>query len=665
MKLRELRSSNVLQELPAWGISLLINLAILIPLHFIVHEARSEPEPVAISSIMEAFDELPPQFSATITDQVGTGGAVGGSGGGGGGGAGDASMSQAATSAVAGVIGARDSTPQERIDQALAPTTAPFEMAMSLPNQSDLVAYADGSAPVTEDLSQGGAGRGGGGGGGVAGTMDRLAFEIHSSLKERQTLVIWLFDSSQSLDARRAAIADRFENVYKQLEHLGATVTRGETGDETSRKVNGLFTAVASYQDQTKLITPQPVEEIGDVVEAVRRIEPDKSTPKENVFSAVRLVMEKWDTFRRSQGRWNKLIFIITDEKGENDDAVANLEDAITTAKRQQFRIYVAGNAALFGQEKNTIPWTYDDGYVGSATVDQGPESAFPMLLQLPFWGTGQIRLSAGCGPYALARLTAETRGMYLITDDSASMQFNPARMREYMPEYEPIRVLEGQIKQNPAMAALVETSRQTYLDSIPLPTLLFNAENDNQLRAELTEGQRRMVESEYWVDRMYRMLQQGADGRKNLGSARWRASYDLAMGRLLAMRVRLKGYNVMLAQMKSNPRPFEKPGSNEWRLIASAEIDTGPEFRKRAAEARELLKRVIDEHPNTPWEQLAVRELQQDMGWAWQEGMHYVEGLENRTDVDQDVVRLLLAEEERRMQQRQLAEKPRDPPNL
>jgi len=670
MKFKELRSRSVLQDLPAWGISLLINLAILIPLHFIVHEARSEPEPVAISSIMDGLDEPEYQFSATITDQIGTGGGVGSAGGGGG--AGDADVSQVAGSGISGALTTGGSTPQQRIEQSLAPTPAPFEVAAALPNQADLVAYADGSAPVTEDLTQGGSSgpsgpNGGGqrGGRGVAGAMDRLTHEIASSLKERQTLVIWLFDSSQSLDARRAAVADRFENVYRQLDLLGATDSSGGSADDKDRKINGLFTAVASYQDQTKLITPQPVESIGDVVAAVRKIEPDKSTPKENVFAAARLVMDKWDTFRRSQGRWNKLVFIITDEKGENDDAVANLEDAITTAKRQQFRVYVAGNAALFGQEKNTIPWTYDDGYVGSATVDQGPESAFPMLLQLPFWGSGQVRLSSGCGPYALSRLTAETGGMYLITEDSASMQFNPARMREYMPEYEPIRVLEGRIMQNDAMKYLVETSQQTYLDSIPLPTLLFNSENDNQLRTELTEGQQRMVESEYWVDRMFKMLQQGSKARGSLSSARWQASYDLAMGRLLAMRVRLKGYNVVLAQMKSNLRQFQKPGSNEWRLVSSQEIDTGPEFRTKAAEARELLKRVIDEHPNTPWEQLAVRELQQDMGWTWQEGMHYVDGLEDRTDVDQDAVRLLLADEEQRVRQKTLAEKPRDPPNL
>lgn len=656
---REATAKSIVRELPAWGISLMINLAILIPLHFIVHEARSEPEPIALSSIMDELDEPRYQFSATITDQVGTAGGVGGAGAGGAGG-----VAQAATSAVAGMMARTEVGPQQRIERTLAPTPAPFEMAIGLPDPQQLVAYAAGGGPVTEDLSQG---SGGGRAGGVAGAMDRFTYEIASSLKERQTLVVWLFDSSQSLNERRAAIADRFENVYRQLEQLGAYSGRGASAkkDDAARTIHGLYTAVASYQEQTKLITPQPVSDITEVVEAVRRIEPDTTTPKENVFSAVKLVMNKWDTFRRSEGRWNKLIFIVTDEKGENEDAVANLEDAITIAKRYQFRIYVSGNAAVFGQEKNTVTWVWDDGYIGTAQVDQGPETAFPTVLQLPFWGTGQVRLSAGYGPYALTRLTAETGGMYLITDDATTVRFNPARMREYTPEYEPIRVLEARIRQHPAKLALVETSRQTYLDTIPLPTLVFNAENDNQLRAELTEGQRRMVESEYWVDRMFKMLAQGAQTRDTLTEARWRASFDLGMGRLLAMRVRLKGYNVMLAQMKSNPRPFQTPGGNEWRLVPSKEIDAGPEMRARAAEARELLKRVIDEHPGTPWEQLAIRELSQDMGWAWQEGMHYVEGLENRTDVDQEVVRLLLADEQRRRQQRQMAEKPRDPPNL
>jgi hypothetical protein len=120
-----------------------------------------------------------------------------------------------------------------------------------------------------------------------------------------------------------------------------------------------------------------------------------------------------------------------------------------------------------------------------------------------------------------------------------------------------------------------------------------------------------------------------------------------------------------MLAQMKSTPRTFSKKGGNEWKLVPSREIDTGPALRKAADQARTYLKRVIDEHPGTPWEKLAIKELSQDMGWSWQEGLRYVPGMENDSNLDPEQVRLLLAEEERRQRQRQMAEKPRDKPKL
>ncbi len=628
---------SVTRDLPAWGISLVINLAILIPLHFIVREANKKPETALIDSVMEELDEQEFTFSRTIEDQTGLEG-VG--------------EMQVAAPATALMVGPSEVTPQQRMETVLAPTEVSIEPPLDIPYKADMAAVTENVGPVTEDVSESG----------VEGAMDRITYEIASSLKERQTLVIWLFDASQSLNDRRDAIADRFENVYAQLQQMGA-YEKGK--DDAERKINGLYTAVASYQDQTALMTPQPVEDISAVVEAVRKITPDDSTPKENVFSAVKLVMNKWDTFHRHEGRWNKLVFIVTDEKGENEDAVANLEDAINIAKRMQFRVYVAGNAAVFGQEKGLYTWKYEDGFVEQLPIDQGPESAFPTVLQLPYWGTGQVKLSAGYGPYALTRLTAETGGMYLITEDTSAVRFDSARMREYMPEYNPIRELEAAIKRHPARAALVETARQTYLDNIPLPTLVFNAESDNILRNELTEGQRGMVQAQFWVDRMHATLKNGAQARDSLTEPRWRASYDLAMGRLLAMKVRLYGYNMMLAQMKSNPKSFTKPGYNEWKLVPSSNIDTGPDARKAAEEARTLLKKVIDEHPGTPWEQLAVKELGQDMGWDWQEGIHYVAGMENRTDIDQDLVQLLLADEMRRQQQQSMQATPRPKPNL
>ena len=615
--------NSLSRDLPAWGISLIINLCILIPLHFIIREDHRQPEVTIVDSSMEEFEEEEFQFTVTNDDQVGTEGNT-------------STASTASNSAL--LVGDQQTTPQERLQEVMVPQLAPIQSPIDIPHDAQIASLVESAGPTTEDFTEGG----------VEGTMDYFTYAIAQSLRERQTLVIWMFDASQSLNERRDAIADRFENVYNQLENMGSR--------------EGLYTAVCSYGQKTSLMTPEAVTDVSEMVDAVRKIEPDESG-KENVFGALNLAIEKWKTFRRHEGRWNKMVVIVTDERG--DDAEAGLEDVINKAKRFQFRCYVAGNAAVFGQLKGTHPWRYDDGYVVDIPVDQGPETAFPHIIQLPFWGSGQLRMSAAFGPYALTRLTGETGGVYLVTDDNGQQKFDMAVMREYAPDYRPVRVLESEIRAHPAKSALVDTASQTYVKSIPPLTLLFSAESDNQLRQEITTAQRPIADAEYWVDKMYNQLKQGERARDSLKEARWRASWDLAMGRLLAMKVRLKGYNLMLAQMKSNPKPFEKNGSNEWRLVPSAEIDTGPQIRKAGETARELLKAVIDDHPGTPWERLAIKELGQDFGWAWQEGMHYVPGMENRTDLDQEQVRLLLAEEMRRQQRSAQAAKQRPVPKL
>ena len=99
-------------------------------------------------------------------------------------------------------------------------------------------------------------------------------------------------------------------------------------------------------------------------------------------------------------------------------------------------------------------------------------------------------------------------------------------------------------------------------------------------------------------------------------------AGFDLALGRVLAMRVRAFGYNVLLADMKVNPRAFEKEGSNMWTLRSSDNVDAGPQVRVMHEKALEYLNRVIKDHPSTPWARLAEVELREPFGWSWHEGV-------------------------------------------
>jgi hypothetical protein len=265
--------------------------------------------------------------------------------------------------------------------------------------------------------------------------------------------------------------------------------------------------------------------------------------------------------------------------------------------------------------------------------------------------------MTSSYGPYALTRLCAESGGMYLIAgDDRRAKHFDQAVMRNYAPDYRPIKDYETQLRKNKAKASLVAAATRTSVESVPIPQLGFRADSDTILRQEITEAQKPAAALDYRLNEMLDMLSEGEKDREKLTEPRWQASYDLAIGRVLAMRVRAAGYNTTLAEMKASPKTFQVKGHNHWRLVPSKEINSGPPVKKLAIKAATYLKRVIDDHPGTPWAMLAEKELGQPMGWEWQEDhVNYPGGL----DKDGKPNLLLLAEEEakkKEMQKKQAA---------
>ncbi|MCA9076923.1 MAG: VWA domain-containing protein [Planctomycetaceae bacterium] len=615
------------RDLPAWVISLIVNLSVLLVLHNIVLELPWERPTTEITSV---FDEQPIEqeydfTEVSATDLVGN--------------AGD-SIVLTPTMQAATALGEKTEQLQDELEELVNPTAVDFSEMTDLPLQDQLATIFENRGQ-TDKVA-----------GGVEGAMDRITYEIATSLKERRTFVLWLFDASGSLRDRRDSIADRFELVYDQL--------------QTQGKTEGLHTAIVSYGASTNVLTPKPITDVPTLVEAVRAIEVDESGI-ENVFGAVYQTVDQWKNFQGGKGRCNKMVFIVTDERG---DDIQGLEETITLCKRFGVRVYTVGNAAIFGKREGYVDYRENDGYVHrNVGVDQGPESAFPHQIKLAFWGGPGVgrelqRMSAGYGPYGLTRLCAETGGVFFITDENKGFKFDMAVMREYTPDYRPVRVIETEIRENPAKTALVQAAMAVEIDEVPLPQLSFRADNDTILRQQITEAQKPLADFQYHTNKLYSLLEQGTQSRNSLKAPRWRAGFDLAMGRVQAMRVRAHGYNVMLADMKSMPRSFQTEGNNLWVLTPSDKIETGPTVRKSAEQATTLLKHVIDEHSGTPWAALAERELRQPLGWEWSEGRIDIEAI---LAGDQDAPpRLLLEEEQQRVDAKRPKPEPvRTPPKL
>ena len=91
---------------------------------------------------------------------------------------------------------------------------------------------------------------------------------------------------------------------------------------------------------------------------------------------------------------------------------------------------------------------------------------------------------------------------------------------------------------------------------------------------------------SEPKINELYQILLHGEADRDKETVARWQAGYDLAMGRVLAVKVRTESYNAMLAAAKRGLKPSD-PRNNTWVLRPSGEISAGSNFVKLAEKAK------------------------------------------------------------------------------
>ena len=114
-------------------------------------------------------------------------------------------------------------------------------------------------------------------------------------------------------------------------------------------------------------------------------------------------------------------------------------------------------------------------------------------------------------------------------------------------------------------------------------------------------------------------MLLLGAADRDKEKSLRWKAGYDLALGRVLATKVRTETYNAMLALAKRGLK-LDDPKSNTFTLVPADSVTVGSQYKKNADKAKALLEGVIRDHEGTPWAYLAEKELSVPIGWEWKE---------------------------------------------
>jgi hypothetical protein len=449
--------------------------------------------------------------------------------------------------------------------------------------------------------------------GGVEGAVDRVATEIIRHLEQGPTLVVWAFDASGSLVAERQRLSKHIETVYTHIRQLDESHLSADSG---------LMTMVVAFGQDRKAMLSKPPGESSEVLAAIAEV-PQDTSGVETTFTTVAEIVNKWGRYKGNLNHpYRTMVIVVTDEVGDDEN---RLEDAIASAQRAKVPVYVLGSQAVFGRTENYV--TYVDPKTkqvfNGVPVRQGPESILLEQIRLPFWYDGDQYnvLESGFGPYALSRLASATGGIYFVTRfDTRRMGFDPARMREYRPDWVPREQYEKQIAHSPLRQAVLNAALITQQRLPGMPGLYFPPADAPEFKDAMANNQAVAERTAYTVDEALGPINAVAKLRDREPSRRWQAHYDLIRGRLLAMKVRCYEYNWACARMKKDMPKFTNTRSNAWRLVPDKAIQYSEKAAAAAKEAEALLRRVVDEHPATPWALLARREIKDPLGFKWVE---------------------------------------------
>ena len=590
-------------DAPAWAVSLVLHVAVLLSMALIgLPEAPAKPRPIAIVATEPVETEVlldPPQeLTVSVEPQQ--------------------------------EAGAQSEDALE-MAQSLAPTIAEESVVPVVVdvNPAAEINLEDGDVlPTGLELDADIAVKGDVGVGttGASGAVDRLTVEIAASLEQRPTLVCWVFDQSVSLAAQRKEIAARLGRVFDEL---GMNKARANRPD--------LLNLVFAYGKGMQQVIEKPTSDADAVVAAIENIAVDDSGV-EMTFAAIRAAAERAKLLRIGPPRRHVMIVAFTDEVG-NDPQLA--DQTAQVCRTQGIPVYVVGVPAPFGLPQVKMKFVeFDPQYDGGeqwAVVDQGPETLYPEFVRI-HPREAEEPIDSGFGPFYLSKLCAETGGIYFAVHPNRGARgrvsdaevapmasrlrrfFAPDALKAYRPDYVAAVKIDQMIVANKAKKALVDASRSSQISPMDAPTMVFLRVDDGALALLLAEAQKGAAKIQPKIDALYGTLAAGAADRDAIKEKRWQAGYDLAMGRVLAVKIRTDAYNIMLAQAKTGMK-FKNPKNDTWVLQPSDDVSaTGSQTDKLAKQCRTYLERVVKDHPGTPWAFLATEELKTPLGYAWTE---------------------------------------------
>jgi len=443
--------------------------------------------------------------------------------------------------------------------------------------------------------------------------IDQIGKSVREGLDLGPTLVVWVFDRSDSASRLVNSTLSSIKSFYGGEEIAAAA------------KEDKLLSAVVGFGEKTDFLLDPPVGDAAKVKEALDAVKNEPGS-REQTFAALKLTLEKYLPLRTKDKR-EVVIAVVTDEPG---DDLAVLDDVVAIAEKNAIPVFVVGPSMPLGKAAAPPPPA-----VGPKPTEGPDKRTYAADVLFDDWvsfntgGYGAAEsYDSGFGPWPLERLCRESSGAYLAVGSlggTYGTRVDPAVMKKYAPEYLTKKEMDKLLDENKCRKALLEASKLPPCSTTLLnPQMVFpKARNEAEAKRLLDRAQLEAAKLENEVNAVYDKLagenNSVENDRSKLTGTRWQVAYDTALGRAAAAKARIDGYNAMIAALKRG-KAFANPNSNTWLLEQADTVETGSAIQKLVDKAKTYLERVQKEHPNTPWARVAEQELRTPLGWKWTE---------------------------------------------
>lgn len=469
---------------------------------------------------------------------------------------------------------------------------------------------------------------------GYGAALGQITQELIRLMRDDKILAVWMFDASESMEDDRKEIRDNFHKVYEEL----GLATKS---DDKIRYVDEpILTSIFSFNTNAVEYTAKPTSDIKLIRTAIDKITKDESGD-ENFCTSVGTVIAKYRAMANSQKR--KLVIIMASD--ESGDDGAKIEEAIDMCKKANAPVYFLGRYAVFGFPYARMAWKDPKyGLTHWLRINRGPETPFPECLQFDGLHERWDVYSSGFGPYEQVRLCRETGGVFfLLPGDETNIsgrgshldrKYELLDMKEYLPDLSARVAYQKERDSSKFRNVIFQVIQRVnpFLDKdLSMREHWFDA-NFEEFAKQGADNFGKGVRALKLLNEAVTFLETVKPLYEREPSMRWRAHYDLIHAQLLAYRVRLFQYLLVLDKHQAEKPKPKDPKNNAWNVrrvpkmleptptqIKQAGVDMA-ELQAQEKKAREEFQAVIKNHQKTPWARLA----QQEMAVGF--GMEFVE---------------------------------------